>query len=573
MEYWATKNTYMASLCLSRVQSTEDALLNNIIYRTELEKIHEFLKKGEKIIAAEHIRKARTIVGYERHIEAYNLWVDLYIHLSRKELIDAWESNDLVVEADRVCFSTDKNYLLSIKTFYLSEYERRHDLCLWDMRTSKCLSVCNKYISLDKACLSVDKRFILTGQLNGTLELHDFTQDRCLQVFNVHADSVTSVCWHMNSRYVLSGSDDKTIKILDLVTGQCLRTFNGHMEGVSLLCLSTDGSFALSGSFDKTLKLWDIATGQCLRTFNGHKQGVSSVCLSADGSFALSGSYDKTLKLWNIATGQCLRTFNGHVEYVSSVCLSADGRFILSGSDDRTLKLWDVNTGCCLKTLKGHEDSVYSVCFSADTRLALSFGGDFTLRSWKLLWELEDHHMTDWDAGAFLYLKNFLTLHTPYAATLPTDHEPTEEEVTLALTRRGIPTWTEEDFQNLLYTLGCAGYGWLRPEGIKQQLEAMVADREKSLAHPHPNISSELGRSTEVRSYSPTSANKRSPITSTPTNKRSLTNIKKFWVLLYFIVIAIIIVAVVFSFNFLAGASVSVVLALLLTWLWVWLSR
>ena len=45
----------------------------------------------------------------------------------------------------------------------------------------------------------------------------------------------------------------------------------------------------------------------------------------------------------------------------------------------------------------------------------------------------------------------------------------------MALTRRGQPVWTEEDFQGLLYTLGCAGFGWLRPEGVRKELERMTA--------------------------------------------------------------------------------------------------
>jgi hypothetical protein len=71
-------------------------------------------------------------------------------------------------------------------------------------------------------------------------------------------------------------------------------------------------------------------------------------------------------------------------------------------------------------------------------------------------------------------------LHIPYAIALPTDRVPTEEEVALAPTRRGTPTWTEGDFQNLLYTLGCAGYGWLRPEGVRLQLEMMLRKHQKS---------------------------------------------------------------------------------------------
>jgi hypothetical protein len=114
----------------------------------------------------------------------------------------------------------------------------------------------------------------------------------------------------------------------------------------------------------------------------------------------------------------------------------------------------------------------------------------------------EDRQPADWDPGAQPYLETFLTTHTPYQGALPTDDELTQvltrraltrrgkptceggltdDELTQALirralTRRGKPTWSEEDFQQLLlYTLGCAGYGWLRPEGVRRELERMAA--------------------------------------------------------------------------------------------------
>jgi hypothetical protein len=46
----------------------------------------------------------------------------------------------------------------------------------------------------------------------------------------------------------------------------------------------------------------------------------------------------------------------------------------------------------------------------------------------------------------------------------------------MSLTRRGRPVWTEQEFQNLLYTLGCAGYGWLRPVGVRRELARMTTE-------------------------------------------------------------------------------------------------
>ena len=208
----------------------------------------------------------------------------------------------------------------------------------------------------------------------------------------------------------------------------------------------------------------------------GHKDRVTSVFLSADGRHALSGSWDKTLKLWDVSSGACLRTFEGHTDYVTSVFLSADRRHALSGSYDHTLKLWDLSSGICLRTFEGHTLSLTSVFLSADGCHALSGSQDFTLKLWRLDWELEDKQPADWDEAARPYLEVFLTQQMPYAGILATDHTPTDEEVTLALTRRGRPSWDDAEFERLLDTLGCAGYGWLRPEGVRRELEKMTAN-------------------------------------------------------------------------------------------------
>jgi hypothetical protein len=157
---------------------------------------------------------------------------------------------------------------------------------------------------------------------------------------------------------------------------------------------------------------------------------------------------------------------------VWSVCLSADGRWALSGSEDKTLRLWNLHTGECQQVLEGHMDSVNSVALSMDSRWVLSGGGADTLRVWELDWEFEAREPIDWNEGARCHIRNFLTIHTPYAIEVQRDHKTMAQN---ALTRRGVPSWNEQDFQNLLYTLACAGYGWLRPEGVRRELDAMAA--------------------------------------------------------------------------------------------------
>jgi hypothetical protein len=92
------------------------------------------------------------------------------------------------------------------------------------------------------------------------------------------------------------------------------------------------------------------------------------------------------------------------------------------------------------------------------------------------MWEYEFPVSTDWDEGARPYLENYLSLCTPYAAILPTDRKPSEEEIQRALTRVGRPNiaLVESNLKRLLHTLSYAGYGWLRPEGVRKELEKMA---------------------------------------------------------------------------------------------------
>jgi WD40 repeat protein len=319
-------------------------------------------------------------------------------------------------------------------------------------------------------CLSSDNRWALSGS-GDRLRLWDVATGRCLRVFEGHTKGVVeSVCLSSDNRWALSAGE--TMRLWDLSTGRCLRTFeDAEVDAVSL---TSDSRWALSGTVDKMLRLWDVITGKCLRIFEGHADWVKSVCLSSDNRWALSGSGDKTLRLWEVATGECLRVFEGHTEWVNAVCMSLDSRWALSGSGDKTLRLWDVATGECLRIFEGHHTEVMSITLSSDNRWALSGGDDNTLRLLELDWDFEPREPVDWDDGARFLLGNFLTIHTPYAADLPKNREPTDEEITRALTRSGKPVWAEEDLRGLLHTIACAGYGWLRPEGIRRELQKMA---------------------------------------------------------------------------------------------------
>jgi WD40 repeat protein/serine/threonine protein kinase/pSer/pThr/pTyr-binding forkhead associated (FHA) protein len=482
LNWWAVYSTdepNLAPLCLSQTQLTEPGVVVDRLYEQELTQAQAALERADAVTAAQHIRQARAQLGYNRGLEAVQTWLNLYTALPRQTLKDSWEpiSFERYTAAwHAVAFNPDGRSVLAGSA--------DSTLKLWDISTSRCLlSFEGHKGGVAAVALSPVGRSALSGSADATLKLWDVSTAECLKTLIGHTAGVSSVAFSPTGRYALSGSQDTTLKLWEIATGRCLQTMQGHRDGVMAVAFGSDGRSVLSASADKTLKHWDIATGECLGTFEGHIAAVYAVALSADGRYVISGSADQTLKLWTMG-GECLRTLAGHTAAIRSVSLSTDGRYALSGSNDKTCKLWNVVTGDCLWTFAGHTAAVRAASLSADGRYAFLGSDDQSCKLWLLDWELADQPSRNWDEGANPYLEAFLRLHTPSVGILPVSRQPSAEEITLALTHEGTPTWTEINFNYLMQTLKAAGYGWLRPDGVRQQLDQMLKLKLKAIARP-----------------------------------------------------------------------------------------
>ena len=297
-----------------------------------------------------------------------------------------------------------------------------------------------------------------------------------MRTFEGHTGSVRTVCIDPSGRHALSGGDDRTIRLWELSSGRCLRILSSNPERVDSLETNRDGRYVVAGCSDGALKLYELRTGMCVREIETRSKSIRSVCMSPCGGHVICGSDDGNLRLWDFGTGQCAVAFEGHAGGVRSACITPDGRYGLSGGNDSSIRLWELATGRCLKAFTGHSGRVNSVSMSPNGRYGLSGGDDGVLQLWELDWNYEFPEPGDWDDGARPYLESFLTLHTKYAARLPTNRGIGHEQVKLALTRQGKPVWRDDDLKKLLVTLGYAGYGWLRPQGVRRELERMTKD-------------------------------------------------------------------------------------------------
>jgi WD40 repeat protein/serine/threonine protein kinase len=263
-----------------------------------------------------------------------------------------------------------------------------------------------------------------------------------------HINQVTSVAITPDGRYAVSGSSDKTLRVWDFVTGRCTREIF-CWRSITSVAITPDGRYAVSGGYEATIRVWELETGKCIRTIEGHTDSVESVSVTPNGRYVISGSEDKTLRVWDLTTGQCIRTMEGHTSNVISVTTTPDGRYAVSGSEGGTIRVWELETGKCIRTMEGHTDAVTSVAITPDGRYAVSGSLDKTLQVWELIWDLEFPDPVDWDEGLRPYIEIFLTLHKGY--------------------------WNETYFSHLTEELASKrGYGWVRPEGIRRELEKMT---------------------------------------------------------------------------------------------------
>ena len=465
---------YSAPLRISRIQSVERALSARTAYDNEVKLAQEAFERGDPEASARHIRRARSLTGYRRHPEALEAWERLNLRLHKRAFAGGWRTTLLeghTATVNAVCITPDHRYALS--------GDNDGTLILWDLMEQEPARIFTVGHTKPITSVSVTRegKYALTSSGDHTLKLWDVVRGDCLRTYEGHGGPVLSSCLSYDGRYALSGSLDKTLRLWNVDSGDSIRIFSEELHLPVAVCLSHDGRYALSGGWDKTIKLWNIANGRCVRTLTDPGHLPVCVCLSHDGRSALSGGTGRQrghIRVWDLSSGRSSGVLEGHTDLVHSVCMSSDSRYALSGSWDGTLKLWDMAARTCLRTFVSHFGMVFSVAMSRDGMYALSGGDDKAVRLWVLDWELSAENPTDWEEEVERYLRVFLTRHAPYAEQMPSYGLFERLLAFLARQWRG-PSWSKQDFRDLLHQLQCAGYGRLPEDDVKRRLKDLAS--------------------------------------------------------------------------------------------------
>ena len=467
-------------------------------------------KKKEKNHLEEAINRARNLYkkgDYKSSFSVlYETWRDK--EFCDNELITELHSNlmrrarkkDLLVSFHKKSFTGHSKAVYSVAITsdgrHVVSGSEDKTLLMWELGSGRCVHTMGEHLAaVWKIALTSESRYALTSS-EKTLRVWDLLNGSCVHTLKGHASKVNSVAITHDGRYLVSGGNDKTVRIWELKKGQCIHTLVGHIgyvgsvattpdsryavssgsnslrvweianglfvrvltshsSFIDTVVISPDGYYAVSGGENgyllDSLRLWEIASGRCVHILKGHRGRVTSIAFTPDGWHVVSGSQDNTLRVWELTSGKCVNTLEGHTGEIRSVSISPDGRYAVSGSLDYTLRVWEILSGRCISIMEGHTGGIYSVSISPDGRYVVSGSLDNTLRVWELVWGLEFPDPRDWDKGVRPYLEIFLTL------------------------RNG--KWGEEDFKLLIDELALKrGYGWVRTEGIRKELEKMTRE-------------------------------------------------------------------------------------------------
>lgn len=268
------------------------------------------------------------------------------------------------------------------------------------------------------------------------------------------------------------------LSVWEISSGRLLRRFRGS-EGVTLAAHINDWfSDVVVATETGPLDHWHVPSGTLHGTLDGHTHRIHSIDSNVDLSKIVTTAEDDTVRFWNLDTGTSYRQLQGcHEIGVGFVRLLNDGQTVLHEEWTDCLVLRDAITGDKLHRIQLSYVPMWQFegMLSANSRwLALGFYGG-QIRVWYLDWDIELPEPADWDEGARPFLNAFLQRQRPYGGDLPTDREPTDDEIRLALTKVGRPVWDDDDFDHLIDQLRDAGYGWLHSDGVRAELERMAS--------------------------------------------------------------------------------------------------
>ncbi|NRB53106.1 MAG: CHAT domain-containing protein [Saprospiraceae bacterium] len=234
-------------------------------------------------------------------------------------------------------------------------------------------------VKMNSASFSKEGQFLCIGGEDGQLRLI-FSADQELMLRKPHAYPITALAVSPNGQLILSGDLNGSLNLWDRSRDSSMLPKHDHSSEITALSFSSSGEFFVSGDAVGQLMLHD-SKGTRLWT-RQQRAKITSVHFGPAGKTIFVGLRNGTLVKWS-KSGQFMGYFSGHQKRINSLSFSPDGSSFLSASDDRNIILWDTSM-TQLRTYRGHHDIVSTVQFSGDGQFFVSAANDGSAKWWKV---------------------------------------------------------------------------------------------------------------------------------------------------------------------------------------------
>lgn len=121
-----------------------------------------------------------------------------------------------------------------------------------------------KYYKLDLSALvlSGDGNFLVTGHIDGTLNIWDLPQKKLLKTLKRHDSTITSLAFAPNNKIFASSSSDGVIHLWSCQKLIQIKTLKSNTGGITSVVFVHDNPYICTSSEDRTIRFWDLPDGE-----------------------------------------------------------------------------------------------------------------------------------------------------------------------------------------------------------------------------------------------------------------------------------------------------------------------
>jgi periodic tryptophan protein 2 len=239
-----------------------------------------------------------------------NLALFILIEPKKEKKISKKIYKNKIKKLGKICFFN--SFLFSINFFSVCKNNnyiaignlKKRKILVFDREKAKIIINVESNLNLfSSISISPNNKLIITGKINGEINIWSFKKGFCLMKFHNHTLIINRVSFFKNSsRLSISSSSDGTLKIYDLKKCLVIKALNYYSKVKEFEVLDINESNFLVASACKItfiICIWSLKSGRLIETLNGHISSVTNLFFIRNNLKIISGSLDKTFRIWD----------------------------------------------------------------------------------------------------------------------------------------------------------------------------------------------------------------------------------------------------------------------------------